>query len=111
MNDITREQLSRRGLYDRLLSTEEAAAATGLSQYELRKGEKEGRYPVILIGSPGNKFRKKYNKCYLKNLTVSPHRIFHVWTSAQKRDKMYKKLLSERSSNYGKSNCYHSDGK
>lgn len=59
MNDITREQLSRRGLYDRLLSTEEAAAATGLSQYELRKGEKEGRYPVILIGSPGNKFRKK----------------------------------------------------
>ena len=57
-----RQQLSQRGLYDRLLSTEEAAAATGLSQYELRKGGDEGRYPFILTGSPGNKFRKrKYN--------------------------------------------------
>lgn len=54
-----RQQLDQRSLYDRLLSTEEAAAATGLSQYELRKGAEEGRYPVILCGSPRNKFRKK----------------------------------------------------
>ena len=34
----------------KLLTTAEAAAATGLSEYELRKGEKEGRYPAIWIG-------------------------------------------------------------
>ena len=57
-----RQQLSQRGIYDRLLSTEEAAAATGLSQYELRIGAKDGRYPVIMCGRPGNKFRKmKWN--------------------------------------------------
>lgn len=54
-----RQQLDQRGLYDRLLTTEEAAAATGLSQYELRRGGKEGRYPVILCGSPSMKFRKQ----------------------------------------------------
>ncbi len=53
------EQLSRRSIYQRLLSTQEAAAATGLSAYELRKGAAEGRYPVILLGSPSSKFRKK----------------------------------------------------
>ena len=42
----------------RLLTTEEAAAANGLSQYELRLGAKDGRYPVIMLGKPGNKFRK-----------------------------------------------------
>lgn len=54
-----RQQLDQRGIYDRLLTTEEAAAATGLSQYELRRGGKEGRYPVILCGSPNMKFRKQ----------------------------------------------------
>ena len=54
-----RQQLEQRGIYDRLLTTEEAAAATGLSQYELRRGGKEGRYPVILCGSPGCRFRKQ----------------------------------------------------
>ena len=63
-----REQLNQRGLYDRLLTTEEAAAATGLSCYELRRGGKEGRYPVILCGSPGMKFRKqKWNLKALEN--------------------------------------------
>lgn len=63
-----RQQLDQRGLYDRLLTTEEAAAATGLSQYELRRGAKEGRYPVILCGSPGMKFRKqKWNLDALEN--------------------------------------------
>ena len=57
-----RQQLDQRGLYSRLITTEEAAAATGLSQYELRIGAKDGRYPVILTGKPGNKFRKmKWN--------------------------------------------------
>ena len=56
------QQLSQRGIYDRLLTTEEAAAATGLSQYELRIGAKDGRYPVIMCGNPRNKFRKmKWN--------------------------------------------------
>ena len=58
-----RQQLEQRVLYSRLLTTEEAAAATGLSQYELRIGAKDGRYPVILTGKPGNKFRKmKWNR-------------------------------------------------
>ena len=34
----------------RLLNTREASKLTGLSQYELRKGAKAGRYPVIEIG-------------------------------------------------------------
>lgn len=42
----------------RLATTEEASAHTGLSIYELRKGAKEGRYPVILLGNPANSFRK-----------------------------------------------------
>ena len=54
-----RDQLNQRGLYDRLLTTEEAAAATGLSQYELRMGGKQGRYPVILCGDPSKKWRKQ----------------------------------------------------
>ncbi len=42
----------------RLLTTAEASAATGLSQYELRIGAKEDHYPVIVLGRPENKFRK-----------------------------------------------------
>ncbi len=42
----------------RLLTTSEAAAATGLSAYELRLGAKEGRYPVLLIGSKDSSFRR-----------------------------------------------------
>lgn len=42
----------------RLATTEEASAHTGISQYELRMGAKAGRYPVIMLGNPGNKFRK-----------------------------------------------------
>lgn len=62
-----RQQIDQRGIYDRLLSTEEAAAATGLSCYELRRGGKEGRYPVILCGSPSNRFRKqKWNLATLE---------------------------------------------
>lgn len=66
MSETVRErvhqQLVERGIYDRLLTTEEASAATGLSQYELRIGAKDGRYPVIMCGRPGNKFRKmKWN--------------------------------------------------
>lgn len=46
----------------RLLTTAEAAAATGLSQYELRMGAKDGRYPVLLGGSTDKRFRKmKWN--------------------------------------------------
>ena len=46
----------------KLLTTAEASTATGLSEYELRMGAKDGRYPVILTGKPGNQFRKmKWN--------------------------------------------------
>ena len=46
----------------RLLTTAEAAAATGLSQYELRMGAKSGRYPCVLGGDKTKKFRKmKWN--------------------------------------------------
>ena len=63
-----RDQLNQRGLYDRLLTTEEAAAATGLSQYELRQGGKQGRYPVILCGSPDKRWRKqKWNLAALED--------------------------------------------
>ena len=63
-----RDQIAQRGIYDRLLTTEEAAAATGLSQYELRRGGKEGRYPVILCGAPRSKFRKqKWNLAALED--------------------------------------------
>lgn len=47
-----------RPIPNRLLTTAEASHFSGLSQYELRKGAAEGRYPVILLGSPANKFRK-----------------------------------------------------
>ena len=62
-----RQQIDQRGIYERLLSTEEAAAATGLSCYELRRGGKEGRYPVILCGSSSSRFRKqKWNLAALE---------------------------------------------
>lgn len=62
-----RQQINQRGIYERLLSTEEAAAATGLSCYELRRGGKDGRYPVILCGSPSSRFRKqKWNLAALE---------------------------------------------
>lgn len=42
----------------RLLTTKEVADQTGLSEYELRMGAKQGRYPVIMLGSPDSKFRR-----------------------------------------------------
>lgn len=46
----------------RLLTTAEAAAATGLSQYELRKGQKQGRYPALEIGvMDGRACRLRWN--------------------------------------------------
>jgi len=39
-----------------LVGTEEAAALTGLSQYMLRKGVKEGRFPVIRTSETQGKF-------------------------------------------------------
>jgi hypothetical protein len=67
IKDQIREQLAQRSIYERLLTTEEAAAATGLSCYELRRGGKEGRYHPILTGSPDKKFRKqKWNLATLE---------------------------------------------
>ena len=44
---------------NRLLTTVEASKATGISQYELRKGGDEGRYPMIRLGNEKNKYRKR----------------------------------------------------
>lgn len=33
-----------------LVTTKQAAKATGLSEYELRRGWKQGIYPALLIG-------------------------------------------------------------
>ena len=47
---------------NRLLTTAEASAATGLSQRELRDGAKQGRYPVIIPGDPEKGWHKlKWN--------------------------------------------------
>lgn len=43
---------------NRLLTTAEASEATGLSEYELRMGAKQGRYPVLWIGSQESNFRR-----------------------------------------------------
>ncbi len=43
---------------NRLLTTKEAAQATGLTEYELRLGAKQGRYPVLLVGSENSSFRR-----------------------------------------------------
>ena len=43
---------------NRLLTTAEVAQATGLSEYELRRGAKEGRYPVLWLGSKDSSYRR-----------------------------------------------------
>ncbi len=43
---------------NKILSTPELAEITGHSQYDLRLGAKEGRYPVIWIGSKNSKRRR-----------------------------------------------------
>lgn len=43
-----------------LLTTNQAAAATGLSEYELRMGWKAGRYPALVIGNGGNRPRLRW---------------------------------------------------
>lgn len=43
---------------NRLLTTAEVSKITGLSEYELRLGAKQGRYPVLLIGSKDSSFRR-----------------------------------------------------
>ncbi len=62
MSDCVKEhiqqQLINRGYYSRMITTAEAAAATGLSEYELRIGAKEGRYPVLLTGRESANFRR-----------------------------------------------------
>jgi len=41
-----------------LATTKAASIHSGLSCYELRRGAKEGRYPVIILGTPDKQFRK-----------------------------------------------------
>ena len=43
---------------NRLLNTQEAAKATGLSAYELRMGFKQGRYPAIEIGDEDSRVKR-----------------------------------------------------
>lgn len=65
-----------RATRSRLLTTAEAAEATGLSEYELRLGAKQGRYPVIMTGNPANRFRKmKWNLAALQDALMKQMEI------------------------------------
>lgn len=43
---------------ERLITTREASRITGLSEYELRMGARQGRYPVILVGDDDCKMKR-----------------------------------------------------
>ena len=44
-----------------LVTTKQAAEATGLSAYELRRGFLEGRYPALVIGRGDQRRRLRWN--------------------------------------------------
>ena len=44
-----------------LVNTKQAAKATGLSEYELRRGWKEGVYPALLIGQGDQRRRLRWD--------------------------------------------------
>lgn len=44
-----------------LVSTKRAAEVTGLSEWELRRGWKTGRYPALVIGNGGDRPRLRWN--------------------------------------------------
>lgn len=44
-----------------LVTTKEAAEATGLSEYELRRGFLEGKYPALVIGRGDQRRRLRWN--------------------------------------------------
>jgi hypothetical protein len=44
-----------------LVTTKQAAEATGLSEYELRRGYKQGIYPALLIGRGSERRRLRWN--------------------------------------------------
>lgn len=44
-----------------LMNTKQAAKATGLSEYELRRGWKEGKYPALVIGRGDERRRLRWN--------------------------------------------------
>ena len=44
-----------------LVTTKEAARATGLSEYELRRGFLEGKYPALVIGRGDQRRRLRWN--------------------------------------------------
>ena len=44
-----------------LVNTKQAARATGLSEYELRRGWKAGVYPALLIGQGDQRRRLRWD--------------------------------------------------
>ena len=44
-----------------LVTTKEAARATGLSEYELRRGFLEGKYPALVIGRGDQRRRLRWS--------------------------------------------------
>ena len=44
-----------------LVNTEKASQETGLSEYELRRGWAEGRYPALVIGRSDQRKRLRWN--------------------------------------------------
>ena len=51
-----------------LVSTENAAKATGISVFELTRGYKEGRYPAIMIGKGGRGSKLRWDLDVLTNV-------------------------------------------
>ena len=44
-----------------LVNTKEASRITGLSEYELRRGYLEGKYPALVIGRGDQRRRLRWN--------------------------------------------------
>lgn len=49
-----------------LVNTKEAARITGLSEYELRRGYLEGKYPALVIGRGDSRRRLRWNMAALQ---------------------------------------------
>lgn len=49
-----------------LVNTKEASRITGLSEYELRRGYLEGKYPALVIGRGDSRRRLRWNMAALQ---------------------------------------------
>ena len=61
-----------------LLTTKQAAKAVGLSEYELRRGWKEGRYPALVIGKNDQRLRLRWNIELLQASIMEKMRVMTI---------------------------------